>query len=809
MSKKNRHKKRGNEWVKLREPDEVFGHGPFKIARYGRFIQFSNTSTPEEHAGFLRAMTAEHQKIRLELEQKVAYLQTLIQKYDPIEIMHRAAYMLLPLFLKYHSEYEFTHEESCCLPTVEYLQYLISRTAPNNDGRKLDEHDWSELWSTATKMLNLTQSYLFTRKTQNTPPNEIDELRFALDGRRLMVRVKRYPIYFADHLRDSLTPYEDAIKEAYGIDVEELIRGLEQINSYQKEGVLDRYRMFQETTEAIIRELQKYGFSVTPDKEQEEGDKIREALKTPAFEALLKDVEEKARLTFTPAIFDITTITALPLSVLLVLSVKPGEALLSSLTGLNHDDLSPLSPSHLHHKPFMEKASRFYYFYHSGFEDRIVEIIEDDLFQRFPGRESSLRRRRDEHMESLATDLLVSIIKPDITHRNLFYSDPDQPGGLTELDALLAAGDILFLVEIKAGGFSAAANRGAPDSLYDDLSETIGTGQRQSERAERYIRSADEVPFFENTGKLELLRIKHTDYRRIFRVIITREDLGWVGARIAILSMLDPNMSTSFPWHVSLSDLRIVAELFNDSELRFVHFLEQRLKASAETTLSQHDEIEHIGLYNKINLYYELPVKGMDRMTFDASYMQEIDLYFSEKYRGASPKLPARKNPPKVAELLQSVKDSRLAERFEVASIILSMDDIGWSQLDDAVRHLNAGQDEGKQRSVRLPFASASYGLTISNMSGPSWDEELIISAAQMKQSHCTRWLAVQLDRSTPYAVMKIHRILPGQFSENQLTRGLNYLERRVRKTIEARTIGRNDQCPCGSGKKYKKCHLP
>jgi hypothetical protein len=129
--------------------------------------------------------------------------------------------------------------------------------------------------------------------------------------------------------------------------------------------------------------------------------------------------------------------------------------------------------------------------------------------------------------------------------------------------------------------------------LFDELSDTIGIGQRQSERAERYIRSADEVPFFNASGKQELCRLKHADFRRIFRVVITREDLGWVGARIAILSMLDPGMSTSFPWHVSLDDLRIVAELFKDSELRFVHFLEERLKASEQIALSQHDEIQH------------------------------------------------------------------------------------------------------------------------------------------------------------------------------------------------------------------------
>ena len=33
------------------------------------------------------------------------------------------------------------------------------------------------------------------------------------------------------------------------------------------------------------------------------------------------------------------------------------------------------------------------------------------------------------------------------------------------------------------------------------------------------------------------------------------------------------------------------------------------------------------------------------------------------------------------------------------------------------------------------------------------------------------------------------------------------YIERKV-KDSEGNEVGRNDQCPCGSGKKYKKCGL-
>ena len=35
---------------------------------------------------------------------------------------------------------------------------------------------------------------------------------------------------------------------------------------------------------------------------------------------------------------------------------------------------------------------------------------------------------------------------------------------------------------------------------------------------------------------------------------------------------------------------------------------------------------------------------------------------------------------------------------------------------------------------------------------------------------------------------------------------GLNYAQTLISNNIEGTKVGRNDPCPCGSGKKYKKC---
>ena len=809
MGKKNKVKKRTrkNKWFKAK-PAEVINYGPLQIERYGRFIRFSNKATPKEQAAIMEHFKEQNKKTLEELEIDVPILQDLIKKYDPVALMHRATYMLLPLFMKYISENEYSHEESYYLPTVEYLQYLIARTDIKVTKSELSEAEWEKIWKQATKIMKLTGEYIFTRQSLNFPPNEIDELRFFLDHKRLALRVRRYPVLLTDCLKTSLIPYEQWIKEIYGTDVNEIIEGIRKIDEYQKTGVLNRYRDVMDAEKALTDKLREKGYAVDPGALEKEIERTREAFTLNEFKEQYAQLQEKLRLTFTPAIFDITDLTSLPKTFLSLLSVKAGESVLTSLTGPGFDDLSPLSTSTLHYKPLLEVDGKFYYFYHSGFEDRIAEIIEEDLFHKIPDKITDMAKRRSDRIELDSKNLLISLVKPEFVFQNVYYPNPDKSGDLTELDVLLCVDDILFLVEIKAGGFSKSAQRGAPKSLEKELAVLIIEGQRQSERSERYIKSSDEVSFYDHTGKNIICKIRRANYRRIFRVVVTREDLGWVGAHISVLSILDPNLSKSFPWCVSIDDLRVIAELFSDNEIRFIHFLEQRLKASSETALMQHDEIEHVGLYNKINQYHELPAKGMDRMTYDASYMREIDSYFINKSAGESSSIPTQDMPHKIRAFINALRDSNLKGRFEVGSVILSMGDIGRNEFQKrALDVLDNGRNEGRQLTFRMSFNEFSLGLSVTYVDDRHWREELIRSAVQMDQCNFKQWFAVQLRNESPYKINRIEKILPNRFSDKELVPGRLYLESKTRRAIINEKPGRNDPCPCGSGKKYKKCH--
>jgi hypothetical protein len=805
MGKANRNKLKRIKRV-YKRPDDAISYRPIRMERFGRFIRSRNVSTPEQHLELLKKLKESHHAIESDLEREVAVLQQLVMRYDPVEVMHRAAYIVLTLFIKYRSESEYLEDEPYFLPTIEYLQYLISRSETKTDGPAPTEAEFQERWQQGVKVLMTTQSYLLTRPTLTTPPSAIDELRFVIDQRRLMVRVRRYPLFLADYLRTSLLPYAPQIKELYGVGIDEVIGELQKVDEHQKSGVIDRYREAMSLTLSLMAKLREKGHTIGPDESEEDHRRAQEALDSDEFRQLHADVQAQLGRTFTAALFDITDLTALPTALLSLLSVTPGETILTHLTGPDHDDLSPLSTSVLHYKPFLHVNGRFYSFYHSGFEDRLAEIVEDEIFRRRPGQLPAMAKKRSDLLEAEAISLLTSVVTHDFALQNVYYPNPDQPGSLAELDGLVGVDDLLFLIEVKAGGFSTAASRGAPKSVVQELQDLIGEGQRQSERAEKYIRSNPDVAFFDESGKNERCRIRLDSFRRIFRIVITKEDLGWVGARLAILSVLDPALTTSLAWHIAIDDLRAVADLFKRDEIRFANYLEQRLRAGEEPVLSQNDEIEHIALYNKMNSYHDLPVKGVDRFIFDPSYMRDIDYYFMEKSAGGNPVVPTQAIPPKIQALIRALQSSHLAGRFEAGSIVLSMSGAARREFANSLDQLEVRRRAGKQPTIRLPF-SEGFGLSVTHAAGPNLNEELTRSAVQMKRARCSRWVVIQLADDAQPSVTQIERITPARYSDDELRASEEHVEREVQRLIASQKPRRNDRCPCGSGKKFKKCH--
>ena len=114
----------------------------------------------------------------------------------------------------------------------------------------------------------------------------------------------------------------------------------------------------------------------------------------------------------------------------------------------------------------------------------------------------------------------------------------------------------------------------------------------------------------------------------------------------------------------------------------------------------------------------------------------------------------------------------------------------------------------GGQPSFHMPFPQQGFGLSLSYASDANLNEERVRCAARMQQGRSKRWLLVQLGNQRSCVVKSIHIITPATLTEEELARGRAHIDEQAVTRAAERKIGRNDRCPCGSGKKYKVCHM-
>jgi len=126
-----------------------------------------------------------------------------------------------------------------------------------------------------------------------------------------------------------------------------------------------------------------------------------------------------------------------------------------------------------------------------------------------------------------------------------------------------------------------------------------------------------------------------------------------------------------------------------------VHYLEKRLAASAETGLSQTDELDHVGLYHEINSYHDFPVAGVDRMTYDSSYMANINKYFMALSTGETAVVPRQSMSPVLSQVVDALNTTSSPHRFEIGSMILDLGADGRNTFEGGLTHLRKCASRG------------------------------------------------------------------------------------------------------------------
>ncbi|WP_036167105.1 YecA family protein [Massilia sp. 9096] len=798
-------------------PDEFFEHGPISMARFGNLTVGQSHWKPDEFKEYHKRLAEAYPKIVSEIEELIEEATVLVSATKPLSLLHRAWWQRAAAYVEINSEVEVEAEHAHTQRMIDYVQSLIAATPPAENQEDADEETWQRLSRVVSTIFEKLNPWFFIsesahRKATLPEINEaIEEFRFRAQIIWCNVSGAEYQVHSIPALRELLVPQGENIKKAYGLDGNQLCDELAKIWHSLTMGIGEAFEAMEEFRRESLNALEA-DIQAGIDSEGA----FTERLGRTVVRHGLAEKRDAAFGKFLGLdLFDLKKITNLPIELLNDFAWSPGQ----ETDFLSPGDFKgwPLRIWPTFKRPFLKVAKRYYCFDQTVLFDHFFRQLEKRVYKVDEATKAWIATRKDV-TERLPFEHLARILPKATQFQEIYYPLPED-GKKTktyETDGIIIYDDHLFVIEVKSGAFTYTDPTTDFKAHLKSLEALLADPAKQGSRFLKYLRGSEEVPIFDKHGK-EVVRIRNEDYRQVTLCAITLDQFTEIAAQTQRVSEIGVALGTEPLWALSLGDLRVYADIFSNP-LEFLHFIEQRKEAFASSKVQLDDEIDHLGLYLKHNHYVthlEDAMRAPKARIHALGYRQKIDEFYSERLRDPSALSPLRQEmPPLMAKVLDLLALSGKPGRSAIAAYIL---DLGGYWRTDIFNHV---QREVERASDSRPGPCSSHGdvrLTVAPWSdrwGAPLSKEMLehVKAVMLLHGEIDRHLleltfdaegelyAVEwrLVRQSDISLLERPRL--AQMAELLRERRLS------RRTASGARVGRNEQCPCGSGKKFKKC---
>lgn len=794
-------------------PDDYFSRGPFEIARFGRLVVGRMNATDAQRAEMQARMAASYPQIVEKVDTLVAAIAARVARLPPIRLLHRGWWEHSAVVLMGEND---PAAQSEALRMIDYIQSVIVSVPPTpDDVEDVSEEEWQSLRSDVSALFEtLTHSYQVaaTAYRRNLIPEfnmGLEEFQVRAEMMWMNVRGQRYHLHERQALIDTITPHSDVLERLFGIGAAALVSELDKILAKLTGGLQELFTDLEDVRDRTIDRM----VEVSGEEEFESFDEIRDKV----FEdEELRDANMRiAGGLLGYDLFDVERNTFIPRALLHELSYEPGEETEFFAPG----PLAgwPLRVWPVMKRPFVRLDGRVYCFDMFSLFDNFYRVLQRAIFRLAPGYKPIWNERQQAVSEALPFNYFERLLPGATAYRPVYYrwKVGDGPAQWHEADGLLVYDDHLFVIEVKAGAFTYTSPATDLPAHIASLRNLIINPARQGGRLVDYLESADEVTIHDAEHR-EIGRLRRKDFRHITICAITLDPFTELAARARHLGKVGIDVGDRPIWALSVDDLRAYADLFEDP-LTFLHYVEQRIAAGRSELIELTDELDHLGMYLIENNYarYALELRGNAdaRLSFDG-YRTDINAYFSSVLQGDLPERPKQKMPERISELVRILNGSAKPGRSMVASFLL---DAAGDHRENIARMIDDGLADHHNLGRARPFSSyGEHAFTLFTWSplvprNPAIALEFTRNV--VGQTAEADRLLIEVETDAGGAITDVHwnlvslEGLSSADTARHREAGRQLGRRRVEMARARGKIGVNQQCPCGSGKKYKRCH--
>lgn len=482
----------------------------------------------------------------------------------------------------------------------------------------------------------------------------------------------------------------------------------------------------------------------------------------------------------------------------------------NSIDDFNHRNAYPII--NLGDNNFISFQS--YSIWESLYESPFFWFDTDDVYKKIAS------DNRGAFTEDFTAERLASVFGQNNVYKNInIYKGKKIVG---EIDVLVIFGKYALVIQAKSKKLTIAARKGNSQKLEDDFKKAVHNAYDQALECSDFLQDPDIIL---KQGD-SVLDIGINSFDSIFPICIISDYYPALAAQAREFLDIKTTQIIKHPYVMDVFLLDLIAEML-DSPLFFLDYLEKRCEFGLDL-LANH-ELTILSTYIKQNLYFQ---EKANMIMLDESLSGELELSMLSRREGLNvPETPEgllllEHKYEFVGGLLNQLKHSDRFIDQKIGFLLLSLSEATLVELDGAIKQMVQAFHNGKKHSdLTIGISEGETGLTI------HCNDNELLSASQVLYENCqlrkysnkaALWVGLVYSpsklklslgqyHSDPWAQDdKMDRLVAEKKTRSiptsNFTKNGNQF---IRQSVQIKNkVGRNDQCPCGSGKKYKKCCL-
>ncbi|MFH6568402.1 MULTISPECIES: SEC-C metal-binding domain-containing protein [Pseudomonas] len=384
---------------------------------------------------------------------------------------------------------------------------------------------------------------------------------------------------------------------------------------------------------------------------------------------------------------------------------------------------------------------------------------------------------------------------------------------LAEIDVLVLFGTRALVLQAKSKRLTLEARRGNDLQIKDDFKKSIQDSSDQAYRCAALIEEG-KCSFKDAAGNVVTLPAK---LKRIYVLCLISDHYPALSFQARQFLKCVPTMTISPPFVMDVFALDAMTEMLS-SPLLLLSYIDRRTGYSDKLMASH--ELTILSYHLKQNLWVN---DEHDMVVLEDDISTDLDLAMLVRREG----IPGRGTPDGILNRFEATALGRMVKSIETRPDPATID-IGFTLLtlgEDAVVAISAGINhiaklavaDGNSHDFTVGLAQGRTGLTIHcnddpiDVAGPRLQK---LCHARKYTEHAKTWFGVCVQPGDQSLRFGINLDFAWEQSDamDELTKSMGKPAKIANLIkmlgMKGPKVGRNDRCPCGSGKKFKKCCL-